>query len=160
MFHEDKGTSTVISQIANACASVICGKDLRLSDCTMKDARVLFQELCRTQRARADTRGQEFNSTYSYKASFTKTSSDRATSPKMVSQAEGLVATFEIVPHAQATSQGSESYNCGMWLPDGETWVTKSKQFQECQGHSNREGWATDTSQQRVLRMSRQSDIE
>ena len=86
------GDNTAVSQIANAGASVITRKDSYVSNCIMKTTRNLLQELFKAQRARVYP-----------KASSTKSPSDRATSPEMVSQGEGLVATFEIVPRAQAT---------------------------------------------------------
>ena len=101
-FHEDRGNTTMSSQIANACASVLTGKERCISECIREDARKLFRELMQTQRDRADARRQESNCN-DYKAFWRKRSHDRVTSPKMVSQAEALISTFEVVPRAQAT---------------------------------------------------------
>ena len=108
LFQQDKGNPITVSQIANACASVICGKDSRLSEGIMKDARVEFQELMKAQRERAKASRTEFKPTYEFNcndgnAFFTKLRHDRVTSPEMVSRAKGLVNTFEVVPRSQAT---------------------------------------------------------
>ena len=102
MFHADKGNSTVVSQIANACASVLTRKENYISDCIMTAARNLLQELFRTQRGGARTRKQECD-TNRGRAFFTKWEYDRVTSSQIVDQAKGLVSTFEIVPRAQST---------------------------------------------------------
>ena len=64
----------------------------------MKDARIQFQEL---QRDRADSRRQHLNSN-NLQASFTEANSD-SNIANIVSQAEGLVATFETVSRPRAT---------------------------------------------------------
>ena len=91
MYHADRGNSTDVSQIANACASVLCGKDWELSDCIRDTARRSFQDLMRKQ------------APMSAKACCMNLIIDRVTSPKMVSQAELLVSTFDVVPRTQAT---------------------------------------------------------
>ena len=114
-FHEDRGNATMISQIANACASVLTGKERCISECIREDARKLFRELMKTQRDRAerqesnskdlpsDKAGRQESKADHFKAFFSNLAHDRVTSPKMMSRAEGLVNTFEVVPRVQAT---------------------------------------------------------
>ena len=45
IYHEDKGNTTTISQLANGCADVICGRQRELGDALVASASQLLHEL-------------------------------------------------------------------------------------------------------------------
>ena len=94
LFHEDRGNPISISQLANGCADVICGRAPEITETLKATAKPVLLEI-RKQR------GREFLKEWA--ARDRQAHYDRVTSRENKRKAEMLLSTFELVPRSEAT---------------------------------------------------------
>ena len=93
-FHQDKGNPTLISQLANDCASVICGRQHAVSHCLQIAARIMLYDLradCNLKRKRERVEQEK------------KDRFDRVVSQNNVDKAKILLRSFEKVSRSDAS---------------------------------------------------------
>ena len=99
LFHEDKGNATCLSQLANDCAAVICGRQFVLTSCLRSTAQTMLHALVTKH---------EFATFKENLKAWAQRRRDNhyahVTSPERVQKAELLVGTMECVPRSQATA--------------------------------------------------------
>lgn len=93
-FHQDKGNPTLISQLANDCASVICGRQHAVSHCLQIAAKIMLYDLRADYNLKRKREWVEQEKKDRY---------DRVVSQSNVEKAKILLGSFEKVSRSDAS---------------------------------------------------------
>ena len=98
-FHQDKGNPISISQLANECACVICGRQAELTSCIKDTAKTLLSDMRRKQEC-----DNFLKHLLEWRERDRQIHYDKVTSSENKRKAELLVGTFERVSRSDATA--------------------------------------------------------